>query len=135
MSDFSNTSGYESILPLDDTTKYQCIGYIAGANVDWLGAIYLQDDVYKGRSRLRAYKDTKAFDSNDHKGCMALPDSNNREDQVNLIKKSLLTIKQNLLQSGGKVDVYSFKEWRDATPKKIIDWMWDQPWCHIKKIS
>jgi len=135
MSDFSNKPGYGSILPMDDTTKYQAIGYIAGATVDWLGGIYLQDDVYKGRSRLRSYEDNKVFNSNDHKECMALPDSHNREEQVSLIKKTLLTVKKNLLENGGKVDVYSFMEWKDATPTKVIDWMKDQPWCHMKNIS
>ena len=132
MSDFGSGGG---ILPMNDTTKYQAIGYISGANMDWLGGIYLQDDVYKGRCRLRVYKDSKVFDSDDDKECMALEDSNNRERQVNRIKKTLLVVKQQLLESGHEVNTYSFKEWEGANPEEVMDWMIEQPWCHTKNIS
>ena len=133
MSDFGSESG-GGVLPMDETTKYQSIGYISGANMDWLGGIYLQNNVYKGRCRLRIYKDDKVFDSEDKKELMALPNSNSREGQINLIKKTLLVAKKSLFDGGFEVNTYSFKEWKDAKPEEVMDWMKEQPWCHIKEL-
>lgn len=121
------------VLPPDK--NYHIIAFISCKELDWMGGVYREGGVYKGICRLRFYKDNKTHNSNDEKKWMKMEETTNRNEAIEIMRRTLLTLKKKFADQELAIVDYSFKEFDNVPFKEALEWMMTKSWCHSKTYS